>query len=213
MFSCKVVFMKIIAILSQKGGAGKTTLAINLAVAANESRKQSAIIDIDPQASATNWYDSRDYEEPVVVSAQSARLQNVIDAAKEGGADIVFIDTAPHSESASLAAARIADYILIPCRPAILDLRAIGNTIDLAKLAGTKAAVVLTCVPPRGTLAQEAAEAVSTYGIDLCPSQIGQRAAFVHSITSGLSVHEYEPKGKASKEINALYKWINKQLK
>ena len=205
--------MKTIAILSQKGGAGKTTLAINLAVAASKFKKQSAIIDLDPQASATNWHDSRDLETPVVVSAQPARLQNVIDAAKEAGADFVFIDTAPHSESASLAAARIADYILIPCRPAILDLRAIGNTIDLVKLAGTKAAVVLTCVPPRGTLAQEAAEAVLSYGIELCPPQIGQRAAFVHSITSGQSVHEYEPSGKAVEEVNNLYKWVTKQLK
>jgi len=205
--------MKTIAILSQKGGAGKTTLAINLAVAARESKKQSAIIDLDPQASAANWHDSREREEPVVVSAQPARLQNVVDAAKEAGADFVFIDTAPHSESASLAAARIADYVLIPCRPAILDLRAIGNTIDLVKLAGTKAAVILTCVPPRGTLAHEAGEAVSSYGIELCPSQIGQRAAFVHSITAGQSVHEYEPNGKAAEEVNKLYKWVVKQLK
>lgn len=205
--------MKTIAILSQKGGAGKTTLAINLAVAVSKSKKQSAIIDLDPQASATNWHDSRDLEAPIVVSSQSARLQHVIDAAKEGGADFVFIDTAPHSENASLAAARIADYVLIPCRPAILDLRAIGNTIDLVKLSGTKAAVVLTCVPPRGTLAQEAAEAVSSYDVVLCPAQIGQRAAFVHSITSSQSVHEYEPNGKATKEINVLYKWLIKQLK
>jgi chromosome partitioning protein len=205
--------MKTIAILSQKGGAGKTTLAINLAVYASSYNKQSAIIDLDPQASAANWHDSRDLEEPVVVSAQPARLQNVIDAAKDAGANLIFIDTAPHSESASLAAARIADFVLIPCRPAILDLRAIGNTVDLVKLAGTKAAVILTCVPPSGTLAQEAAESVSSYGIQLCPLRIGQRAAFVHSITAGQSVNEYEPNGKASEEIKSLYRWIIKQLK
>ena len=205
--------MKTIAILSQKGGAGKTTLAINLAIAASKFKKQSAIIDLDPQASATTWHDSRDSDIPVVVSAQASRLQMVIDAAKEAGADIVFIDTAPHSESASLAAARIADFVLIPCRPAILDLRAIGNTIDITKIAATKAAVVLTCVPARGTLAQEAKEAVSTYKITLCPSQIGQRTAFVHSITEGQSVHEYEPNGKAVEEVNSLYKWLIKQLK
>lgn len=205
--------MKTIAILSQKGGAGKTTLAINLAVAANVSKKQSAIIDLDPQASAANWHDSRGFDEPVVVSAQPSRLQNILDAAREGGADFVFIDTAPHSESASLAAARLADFVLIPCRPAILDLRAIGNTIDLVRLAGTQASVVLTCTPPRGSLAEEASEAVSSYGVNLCPAQIGQRAAFVHSITAGQSVHEYEPRGKAVEEINKLYKWLAKQVK
>ena len=204
--------MKTIAILSQKGGAGKTTLAINLSVAASSIKKQSAIIDLDPQASAANWHDAREQESPVVVSAQPSRLKQVLDAANEAGASFVFIDSAPHSESAALAAARAADLVLIPCRPAILDIRAISNTIDLVNLAGTKAAVVLNCVPPRGSLADEAEEAVASYGVSLAPVRIGQRAAFVHSVTSGLSVHEYEPKGKAAEEISRLYRWIAKQV-
>ncbi len=206
--------MKIIAILSQKGGAGKTTLAINLSVVASKLRKQSVIIDLDPQASACSWHDDRDLELPVVVSAQASRLQNVIDAAKEEGADFVFIDTSPNSESASLTAARLADYILIPCRPAIMDLRSIKNTIDLVNLAHKKAAaVVLTCVPPRGTLAQQAAVAVSSYEIELCPFQIGQRMDYVHSITAGQGVSEYNKNGKASQEIDALYKWLVRKMK
>lgn len=206
-------YMKTIAILSQKGGAGKTTLAINLSIAASSSNKQSAIIDLDPQASSANWHDAREQEMPVVVSAQPSRLNQVLEAAKEAGANFVFIDSAPHSESTALAAARAADFVLIPCRPAILDIRAISSTIDLVKLAGTQAAVVLNCVPPRGSLADEAEEAVSSYGISLVPVRIGQRAAFVHSVTSGQAVQEYEPKGKATEEISKLYKWIKKQVK
>ena len=213
MYTCILVFMKTIAILSQKGGAGKTTFAINLAVAASSLKNQSAIIDLDPQASAANWQDVRDQEYPVVVSAQPTRLDPVLNAAKEAGATFVFIDSAPHSESAALAAARAADLVLIPCRPAILDIRAISNTIDLVKLAGTPAAVVLNCVPPRGTLADEAEEAISSYEIPLSPVRIGQRAAFIHSLTSGQSVQEYEPKGKATMEISKLYKWIAKVVK
>jgi chromosome partitioning protein len=205
--------MKTIAILSQKGGAGKTTLAINLSVEASSSKKQSAIIDLDPQASSANWHDAREQENPVVVSAQPSRLNQVLEAAKDAGASFVFIDSAPHSESAALAAARAADLVLIPCRPAILDIRAISNTIDLVNLAGTQSAVVLNCVPPRGTLADEADEAVASYGVTLAPIRIGQRAAFVHSVTSGQAVQEYEPKGKAADEISKLYKWIVKQVK
>ncbi len=204
--------MKTIAILSQKGGAGKTTLAINLSVEASLSKKQSAIIDLDPQASSANWHDTREQQKPVVVSAQPSRLKQVLEAANEAGASFVFIDSAPHSESSALAAARAADLILIPCRPAILDIRAISNTIDLVKLAGTQAAVVLNCVPPRGTLADEAEEAIASYDIALAPIRIGQRAAFVHSVTSGQAVQEYEPKGKAAKEITKLYKWTLKQV-
>jgi chromosome partitioning protein len=205
--------MKTIAILSQKGGAGKTTLAINLAVAVNLAKKKSVIIDIDPQVSATSWHDSRQLETPVVVSAQANRLKNMIEVAEESGADFVFIDTAPHSESSALASDRIDDFVLIPCRPAILDLRAIGSTINIVKLAGTKSAVVLTCVPPRGSLAYESANAVSSYDIALSPVRIGHRTAFIHSLTSGQAVQEYEPKGKATAEITALYKWILKQVK
>jgi chromosome partitioning protein len=123
----------------------------------------------------------------------------------------VVIDTAPHSEAAALAAARAADLILIPCRPAILDLHAIGTTIDLARLAGTPATVVLNAVPPRGSLAEEAAEAVSGYGVALCPIRITQRAAFVHSLTEGKSVQEYEPKGRGAEEILTLFHWIHDQ--
>ncbi len=204
--------MKIITIMSQKGGAGKTTLALHLAVAAERSNSTAVIIDLDPQASATNWKDSRPNDAPAVVSAQSARLAAVLEAAEKGGVKICIIDTAPHSESAALAAARAADLILIPCRPAILDLRAISNTIDLAKIAGKPVAVVLNSVPPRGTLADEAAAAVRSYGVDVAPVQIGQRAAFIHALTIGQTAQEYEPTGKGADEMQQLYMWACKQV-
>src|SRR5215208_3254609 len=106
--------MKIIAILSQKGGAGKTTLAVHLAVAAAESGKTVAMIDLDPQASATSWKDLRKADTPAVVATPVSRLAQVLETAAQHGADIAIIDTAPHSESAALAAARAADLILIP---------------------------------------------------------------------------------------------------
>jgi chromosome partitioning protein len=200
--------MKIIAIISQKGGAGKTTLALHLGVAAELKGHTAVVIDLDPQASATGWGDHREANAPVVVSAQSSRLQKVLDAAKANEADFVIIDTAPHSEGAALAAARAADFILIPCRPAILDLRAISESIDLAKLAEKPCAVVLNAVPPRGSLAQEAEEAVAGYGASVVPIHICQRAAFQHALTAGQTAQEYEPGGKAAEEITQLYDWI-----
>lgn len=204
--------MKVIALMSQKGGAGKTTLALHLAVAAQLQHQDTAIIDLDPQASATSWGDSREADTPVVVSAQAARLPQVLDAAQAEGAQLVFIDTAPHSESAALAAARAADLVLIPCRPAILDLRAIGTTIDLAKLANTPARVVLNAVPARGNLAHDAAEAIGTYGVAIAPHHLGQRAAFQHALTLGLTAQEYEPRGKAAEEVQALHTWTQQQV-
>jgi chromosome partitioning protein len=203
---------EVISILSQKGGAGKTTIVLHLAVAAERDGQSVAVIDLDPQASATNWGDSRAADTPAIVSAQAARLPQVLEAAREAGATFVLIDTAPHSESAALAAARAADLILIPCRPAILDLRAIGTTIDLAKLAGKPAAVVLNTIPPRGSLGEDAKQAVTGYGIEIAPVQLGQRAAYQHALTAGLTAQEYEPDGKAAEEITQLYKWTRTRV-
>ena len=199
--------MKTIAIISQKGGAGKTTLAVHLAVAAEQHKRSAAIIDLDPQASATSWKDLRTDQQPAVVSAQPTRLAQVLATAKEHGARFAFIDTAPHSESAALAAARAADLIIIPCRPAILDLRAISSTVDLVKIAKKPACIVFNAVPARGTLANEATIAVQMYELPIVPVRIGQRAAYVHALTLGLTAAEYEPDGKAAEEIRVLYKW------
>jgi chromosome partitioning protein len=204
--------MKTIAIISQKGGAGKTTLALHLAVAAEQAGQPAAVIDLDPQASATGWGDHRGRDKPAVASSQAARLDQVLGAAHKAGAALALIDTSPHSENTALAAARAADLILIPCRPAILDLRAINSTIDLAKLAARPAVVVLNSVPPRGSLGEDADSAIGVYGIEVCPVRIGQRAVFIHALTEGLTALEYEPEGKGAREIRQLYKWMCRQV-
>jgi chromosome partitioning protein len=95
--------MKVVAILSQKGGAGKTTLALHLAAAAEAAKLSTVVIDLDPQASASDWKDSREHETPVVTALPHTRLPQGLQAAKEGGAKLVVIDTAPHSEAAAMA--------------------------------------------------------------------------------------------------------------
>lgn len=204
--------MKTIAIISQKGGAGKTTLAINLAVASEMAHRPAVLIDLDPQASATNWNDHRAKQSPAVVSAQASRLPEVLATARAHDARLAIIDTAPHSENAALAAARAADLILIPCRAAILDIRAIATSADLVTIAKKQAVAVLNAVPPRGTLANEAEQALKTYGLAVAPVRIGQRADFIHAITAAKGIMEYDPHGKAAEEIKALYKWVCEQV-
>ncbi len=196
--------MQTIAIISQKGGTGKTTMALNMAVASEAIGQSAVIVDLDPQASAKAWHDSREDESPVVISSHASRLDDVLKAAKENGAGLTIIDTAPHSESDALKSARAADLILIPCRPAILDLRAIASTKELADLAKTPAVAVINAAPPRGHLADEAAEAIKGYGLEVAPVTIAHRAAFVHSLTLGQTALEYEPEGKAAQEVTAL---------
>jgi chromosome partitioning protein len=205
--------MQILAIISQKGGAGKTTLAVNLAVAAELQDVPTVLIDLDPQSSAKTWHDIRTKKDtPFVVSAQASRLEEMIELARAHGAELVIIDTAPHSESAALGAARAADLVLIPCRPAILDLKAIGTSEDLAALAKREALVVLNAVPHQGKLAEEADEAVRSYGLNVAPVKLTQRAAYVQSLTLGQGAQEFEPGGKAAQEIEDLYKWTRTRV-
>ena len=205
--------MNIIAIIAQKGGTGKTTLAISLAVAAERAGRMVAIVDLDPQASASNWGDRREADSPVVISAQPARLGHVLGAAKKQSADLLLIDTPPRAEQAAMAAARAAELILIPCRPAIYDLETVATTVELIRFAGDKpVAVVLTGVPARGPKREQAAEILKSMDLPVCPAAFGYRAAFDHAGTLGLNAQEYDPRGKAADEIKLVYRFMSKLI-
>ena len=204
--------MKTIAIVSQKGGAGKTTLALHLACAAQAGGFQSAIIDLDPQASAAAWHDSREAEAPVVVALPYTRLAQALEAARKGGAALVVVDTAPHSERPPLPQPG-PDLVLIPCRAGILDLRAIGTTAQLVKLARKPAWVVLNAYHPSANrLLEDARSAVAVHGLAVAPVGLAMRSAFYHSLTAGWTATEYAPQDRASQETHALFAWAQQQL-
>ena len=171
------------------------------------------MIDLDPQASSADWKDSRKQKTPVVITLPHTRLAQGLQAAQEGGAKLAVIDTAPHSESAAMAAIRAADLVLVPCRPGILDLRAIGTTAELLKLADKPAFVVLNVIPLGASqLLKDACSAVAVHGLVVAPVVLHQRASFAHALTAGMTATEYEPKGKAAAEVAALLKWVRAAL-
>jgi chromosome partitioning protein len=200
--------MKTVAIISRKGGSGKTTVTLHLAVAFLQAGRNTAIIDLDPQASATNWKDRREADVPVVISAHASRLRHEMQRVKESGGEVLFIDTAPHADSAALEAAKAADLVLIPCRPAILDLEAIANTLDLIRTTRTPTLIVLNAVAATGTEAAEAAEAIAGLDAEVCPITLGNRVAFSRSLISGRTAQEIEPEGKAAREIERLHAFM-----
>lgn len=148
--------MKTLVILAQKGGSGKTTLAVHMAVCAARQKRRTALIDIDPQGSAFSWNESRDEGRKLdAAKAEAGQIPALLQQAKDGGIDLAIIDTAPHSDSAAAIAAQYADLVLIPCRPARFDLDAIASTVQIATVAKKSAAVVINAAP-RGKLAEEA---------------------------------------------------------
>jgi chromosome partitioning protein len=200
--------MKTLAIIAQKGGSGKTTLAVHMAICATRRNINTALIDIDPQASAFKWNESRPDERKLdATKADPGQIPAFLKQAKAGGINFVIIDTAPHSDQAAAIAAQLADFVLIPCRPARFDLDAIASTVQIAKLAKTPAAVVINAAP-RGRLAEEARAALEQQGITVVEPVLHHRAAYSHAVIDGRSVHEYEPDGKATAEIDELYNHI-----
>lgn len=205
--------MPTIAIISQKGGAGKTTLALHLAAAAQASGRVALVVDTDPQATASQWAAWRNEAPPEVIDSPPPRLAAKIAAAKEQGAEVIVIDTPPHADSAARAAVEAADLVLIPCRPSAFDLSAIQTTAKLVQLLRRPAYVVFTAGPPNAPrIYQEAGELVDGFGTPPCPVLLPDRAAYRHASAEGRTVMESEPAGKAADEVRELYKWTCRQL-
>jgi len=200
--------MKSIAFLSQKGGSGKTTLAVHIAVAASK-HEQVIIIDTDPQGSATAWGQARKSKPPTVHKASPSALAEAI---RKADGTLAIIDTPPHTVPGMDVVASAVDLLLIPCRPSAFDLVAISSSVQIAKAAGTPAAFILNGCNHRSPEMKEAIKVLERHGFPICPVAPGQRTPFVRAISTGRAVSEFEPRGRAAEEIEGLWKWINKFL-
>lgn len=199
--------MQTIVAISQKGGCGKSSLSVHLAVEAAANRRV-LVMDLDPQGSAMEWATRRGDRKPDVTAAHPATIAREIERARADGYDLVVIDTAPHADHAALQAARAADLAMIPCRPATFDLAALSATLDLCKLANKPSAVVLNAAPIRSKVVDEAAEAVVEKGGVLAPVIIRHRVAFQHCLIDGRTAAEFEPGGAAAQEITRLLAYL-----
>jgi chromosome partitioning protein len=206
--------MHVLAIIGQKGGNGKTTTALGLAVAASLAGRDVAVIDLDPQTTAANWSDRRGKETPAVVSCQVSRLAQVLAAAAQGGANLAIIDTPGKSTDALIAAAKAADFVLMPIQPQLYDIETLGSLKDVLTLGGNPAAAVfINRAPIQGKRHVETQEAAAAQGFTVCPVVIFARAAHGDAGNIGQAAAEYEPDSKAAQEMTELYSYSDIALK
>ena len=193
-----------VAVAGQKGGTGKTTLALALAAAHERAGGRAVVLDMDPQGSAVAWGRLRNGIPPPVVRTHPPRLALALKRLQADGFTLAVVDTAPREAGGVVEAARLAAVVLIPCRCSALDVLAVAPTLQVVALA--RAVVVLNGCPARGAWTTEAREALAGLGADVAPVTVGDRVAHRRAFTAGRTALELEPRSLAAEETVALYR-------
>ena len=209
--------MQVLAVLSQKGGAGKTTLTIHLGIQAHGQGKRVLFVDLDPQRSLSAWWQLRPTDTPQLVETDARRLPGVLEAARADGIELAVLDTAPAVSGDTATIARLADLALIPLRPGVLDLMAVAGTAETVRKTRTAALLVLNACPPaRGTseasVTMDARRALAGYAADIASVSVTDRRDFSRALNGGEAVNEFAPTSKAAVEIRRLWKSIERKL-
>lgn len=203
-----------VALCTQKGGTGKTTIATALAVAAHLAGKKSALLDLDPQTNAVNWFDRREGDGPDVASIQPGAIRRSLDAYRGLGMDWVFIDTPGKMDSASTEAAKYADMVLIPTQAQIFAIDTLEPLKRLLDMAGNPPAfVVLNLVHPNagGRAADDAAAIADRFNISVAPIHLSRLKAYEDAPALGQTPQELEPQGRAAQEVAGLFSFLSEQ--
>ncbi|NMJ42320.1 ParA family protein [Roseomonas sp. JC162] len=197
----------VIAVAQRKGGAGKSTIAANLATAYAEQGQRVALLDVDPQHSLSRWDELRGRSakaRPLHFEAPSGwRVPGILDRLRRDS-DVVLLDTAPHDDTDARVAIRSSDLVLVPLQPSAADLWSMDATLDLAKKEGRKVLLVLNRAPASGRLLDSVTAAIRDRGLPLAGATIGNRTAFAQAFMAGLGAVEAAPKGVAAEEMRAL---------
>ncbi|NNM72073.1 ParA family protein [Enterovirga aerilata] len=202
--------MKAITFVTQKGGSGKSTLCISLAVAAQEAGQSVCILEMDRQATVSDWAEHRKADTPEVAQIDATQLDDIMTRLRDSDFDYVFIDTPGVDSPGSLAAIRAADLCVIPCRPTPADLRAFKPTLAAIYRLEKKFAFVLNQTPPRSYRVRDAADGLAVLGV-LPDVNIVTRNDHQDALGMGQGVTEFNPTGQAAAEIRRLWAWIEKR--
>ncbi len=206
---------RVIAVAQQKGGAGKTTVAAQLAAAWAPERRV-ALMDIDPQSSLSGWHSVRAGSDKPLAAIHLSdvsgwRVGTELDRLKNAF-DLVLIDCPPHAETETKAAMRAAALVVVPVQPSPMDVWATSPTVDFAMSQGTPVCLVLNRVPPRSRLVEMTQAMLAERNMPMADASLGNRVAFAASMMEGMGVTEFEPAGAAADEIRALARELTKNM-
>ena len=204
--------MRTIAFVTQKGGSGKSTLCINLSIAAQEAGKSVCILEMDRQATVSDWAEHRDGDGPEVAQVDATQLDHVITELQGSAYDYAFIDTPGVDSAGTLSAIRAADLCIVPCRPTPADLRAFKPTLAAIHRLDKRFCFVLNQTPPRSYRVRDAADGLAVLGL-LPDVNVVMRNDHQDAIGMGKGVTELNPEGQAAEEIRRLWAWIEKRIK
>lgn len=204
--------LRILALASQKGGSGKTTLSGHLAVQAQMAGAGPVVlIDIDPQGSLADWWNEREAEFPAFAQTTVARLAADLETLRQQGFKLAVIDTPPAITMAIQSVISVAELIVVPTRPSPHDLRAVGATVDLCERAGKPLLFVVNAATPRARITSEAAVALSQHGT-VAPVTLHHRTDFAASMIDGRTVMEVDPRGRSAAEVAQLWSYVSDRL-
>ena len=206
--------MHVVALMSQKGGAGKSTLAVHLATEAASRGRKTLLLDLDPQGNLSGWAQRRGDAAPDVEAIHASNLGATLKDAKAEGYDLAIIDTAPNADRTTMLVAQTADLVVSPCQPAQFDLDALNATLDLCVALKRPVVVVINAAPPRenSSVVADAVAVAEEAGAEVSAAVVCFRVAFRHCLTKGWTAAEYEPGGKAAQEIGKLYDDVSTRL-
>jgi chromosome partitioning protein len=204
--------MYVIVLASQKGGAGKTTLAAHLAVAAEAAGDGPAVlIDTDPQGSLSAWWNVRKAETPKLAPMTIAELPEKLELLGLAGYGVAVIDTPPAITEAIEAVVKSGDLVLIPTRPSPHDLRAVGSTVSLVQGANKPFVFAVTQAKPNTRLTVQALAALSEHGV-VAPAIVHDRVDYAGSMIDGRTVQEIDAKGRSAAEMAELWEFLKAQM-